>query len=136
MIIKLYTHYNEHEILPLYQSVGWSNYYEQPEMLRGAFAGSLCILAAYEDERLVGIIRAVGDGHSILFIQDILVDPLYQRSGIGTALMNALLERYSHVYQIELATDSTEKTIAFYKSFGFRNLTDMGCCGFMKNGKL
>lgn len=128
MIIKLYTHYNEHEILPLYQSVGWSNYYEQPEMLRGAFAGSLCILAAYEDERLVGIIRAVGDGHSILFIQDILVDPLYQRSGIGTALMNALLERYSHVYQIELATDSTEKTIAFYKSFGFRNLTDMGCC--------
>lgn len=132
MVIKPYTHYKEHEILPLYESVGWRNYSEHPEMLCSAFAGSLCILAAYEDEHLVGIIRAVGDGHSILFIQDILVYPAYQRRGIGTALMNALLEKYQDVYQTELATDHTEKTIAFYRSLGFCPLHEIGCCGFMK----
>ena len=108
MVIKPYSQYCEAEILPLYKAVGWSNYYGHPEMLEKAFAGSLCTLAAYEGENLVGIIRAVGDGYSIVFIQDILVYPAYQRRGIGTALMQALLDRYAHVYQIELATDNTE----------------------------
>lgn len=132
MIIKPYSHYIEAEILPLYKAVGWSNYYEHPEMIEKAYAGSLCILAAFEEEKLVGIIRAVGDGHSILFIQDILVYPEYQRKGIGTALMKTMLDRYAHVYQTELATDNTEKTIAFYKSLGFSPLHEIGCCGFLK----
>ena len=136
MVIKPYSNYSAAEILPLYKSVGWRNYYEHPEMLPKAYAASLCILGAYEDEKLVGILRAVGDGHSILFIQDILVYPEHQHKGIGTALMKAVLEKYPHTYQIELATDNTEKTIAFYKSFGFHNLSDIGCCGFMKIRKM
>ena len=136
MVIKPYIQYSEAEILPLYKAVGWSNYYEHPEMLKKAYAGSLCTLAAYEDETLTGIIRCVGDGYSILFIQDILVYPEYQRRGIGTALMKAVLEKYPHTYQIELATDNTEKTISFYKSLGFRPMQDIGCCGFMKIRKM
>lgn len=136
MTIQPYLCYTEAEILPLYASVGWQFYCKHPEVLEKAFANSLCVLAAYEGDELVGLIRAVGDGLTILFIQDLLVKPAFQRRGIGTALMNALLARYDRVYQVELATDNTEKTIAFYKSFGFRNLNDLGCCGFMKNGKL
>ena len=136
MIIKPYFNYNEAEILPLYESVGWVFYCKHPDVVEKAYANSLCILAAYEDEKLVGLIRSVGDGHTILFIQDLLVHPDYQRKGIGTALMKALLDRYPHVYQIELATDNTEKTVAFYRSVGFHNLSDIGCCGFMKNGTL
>ena len=136
MVIKPYSNYSEAEILPLYESVGWVFYCKHPDIVAQAYANSLCILAAYEDEKLVGLIRCVGDGHTIVFIQDILVYPEYQRRGIGTALMKAVLEKYSHVYQIELATDNTEKTIAFYKSFGFHNLSDIGCCGFMKIRKM
>ena len=136
MVIKPYSNYSEAEILPLYESVGWVFYCAHPDIVAQAYANSLCILAAYEDEKLVGLIRCVGDGHTIVFIQDILVYPEYQRRGIGTALMKAVLEKYSHVYQIELATDNTEKTIAFYKSFGFHNLSDIGCCGFMKIRKM
>ena len=136
MVIKPYTQYSEAEILPLYESVGWVFYCKHPEILEKAYANSLCTLAAYEETKLVGLIRSVGDGHTILFIQDLLIYPEYQRRGIGTALVNALLDQYPHVYQIELATDNTEKTVAFYKSFGFRNLSDIGCCGFMKNGKM
>ena len=132
MDIKPYSQYDETQILPLYRAVGWSNYYNRPEMLKQAFAGSLCTLAAYDAGRLVGLIRAVGDGYSSVLIQDILVYPEYQRRGIGTALMREMPTRYAHVYQIQLATDNTEKTKAFYRSQGFRPMEELGCCGFMK----
>ena len=135
MIIKPYTHYHEHEILPLYESVGWSFYCKHPDVLEKAFANSLCVLAAYEDGKLVGLIRSVGDGHTILFIQDLLIYPAYQHRGIGTALVKAVLEQHPHVYQIELATDNTEKTVSFYKSLGFRPMEEIGCCGFLKMGQ-
>ena len=132
MEIKAYSQYLESEILPLYKSVGGRNYYEHPQMLAKAYEGSLCVLGAYEEEKLVGILRAVGDGHSIVFIQDIMVYPEYQRRGIGTELMRALLRKYENVYQIELATDDTEKTKAFYKSMGFQTMDTVGCCGFIR----
>jgi GNAT superfamily N-acetyltransferase len=132
MEISEYRTYKEAEILPLYESVGWTAYTDQPEVLRKGFENSLLTLAAYEGDQLLGIIRAVGDGYTVVFVQDILVFPEHQRKGIGTALLKALLDGYSHVRQIELATDNTPKTIAFYKSMGFCELSKIGCCGFMR----
>ena len=132
MEIREYRIYNEAEILPLYESVGWTAYTDNPETLRKGFESSMQILAAYEGDQLLGIIRAVGDGYTVVFIQDILVFPEHQRKGIGSALMRAILDRYSHVRQIELATDNTPKTIAFYKSMGFCEISEIGCCCFMK----
>ena len=132
MIICEYMQYIEQEILPLYASVGWTAYTDHPEQLRKGFENSMLTLAAYEGNQLLGIIRAVGDGHTVVFVQDILVFPEHQRKGVGSALLQAILDRYSHVRQIELATDNTPKTIAFYKSMGFREMSEIGCCGFMK----
>ena len=87
---------------------------------------------AYEDDDLLGIIRAVGDGYTVVFIQDILVYPEKQRQGVGTALIKAVLTRYPDVRQIELTTDKTPKTFAFYKSLGFSEFSEMGCCGFIR----
>ena len=132
MQIREYRTYNEAEILELYTSVGWTAYTNHPEALKRGFEKSLLVLGVYEEDTLVGILRAVGDGETILFIQDILVKPDHQRRGIGTALLKEALSRYTHVRQIQLATDNTEKTKAFYRSCGFRELSEIGCCGFMK----
>ncbi|SEK54332.1 GNAT family N-acetyltransferase [Ruminococcus albus] len=132
MEIREYTNYNSDEILRLYSAVGWTAYTADPEALREGYDNSLLVLAAYENDELLGIIRAVGDGATIVFIQDILVFPDKQRQGTGTALLRAILERYPHVRQIELVTDNTEKTVAFYKSMGMREFSELGCCGFMK----
>ena len=132
MEIREYRTYNEAEILRLYASVGWTAYTNHPEVLRKGVENSMLTLAAYEGKNLLGIIRTVGDGHTIMFVQDILVFPEYQRKGVGTALLQAILDRYCHVRQIELATDNTAETIAFYKSMGFRELSEIGCNGFMK----
>lgn len=132
MEIREITEYNENEILPLYTAVGWTAYTEKPEALEQGFKHSLLVLAAYEKDELLGILRAVGDGHTIVFIQDILVYPDRQRQGIGSALLKALLERYPAVRQIELVTDNTPGTVAFYKAMGFSEFSELGCCGFMK----
>jgi len=128
--IREYTNYKEEEILNLYKSVGWINYTNHPKMLKNAYANSLKIFGAYEKEKLLGIIRVVGDGYSVVFIQDILVYPEYQRQGIGTALLKRILQDYKHVYQKHLLTENTEKTIQFYQSLGFIRDTDIGCRAF------
>ena len=132
MEIKAYTEYDEAEILGLYASVGWTAYTDDPAALRNGFSNSLLTLAAYEEAALAGLIRVVGDGHTVVFVQDILVRPQFQRRGIGSALLQAVLDRYANVRQIELATDDTPETTAFYRSIGFRELTELGCRGFMK----
>ncbi len=132
MEIVKYEGYNKDELLELYRSVGWTNYVNNPAMLEKAFKNSLATFAAYEAGILVGIIRAVGDGASIVFIQDIIVLPEYQSRGIGTMLLKHITEMYSDVYQIELMTDDTEKTIAFYESCGFKRAAKLGCCAFMR----
>lgn len=130
--IKEYLIYNEEEILNLYDRVGWSIYTSNPSMMKNAYKHSLKILGAYDGEKLIGIIRVVGDGYSIVYIQDIIVLPEYQRKGIGTILMKEILSEYKDVYQKVLMTDNTERTVQFYKSVGLMMDTDMNCRAFFK----
>lgn len=120
------------EILPLYQSVGWTNYTDAPAMLENALWHSLCVLAARKDGALVGALRAVGDGHSILYVQDLLVLPAFQRQGIGRRLLAELEARYPHVYQTVLLTDDTPASVAFYEACGFTRAAAQGCSAFLK----
>ena len=116
------------EIFPLYKAVGWTNYTSNLTMLQNALEHSLFILTVRdEDGKLIGFLRAVGDGYSILYIQDIIVLPEYQRQGIGTQLLRQTLEYFNEVYQIILTTDSEVKTIAFTA------LSKYGCTSFMAN---
>lgn len=130
--IKSYTTFQLNEILNLYQSVGQSNYVEQKDRLKNAYENSLCVLAAYDKNDLVGIIRAVGDGLTVVFIQDIIVLPTYHRQGIGTKLLKAMIEKYNDVYMMELVTVNTEKTISFYESVGFTSAERLDCTTFIK----
>ena len=122
------------EIFPLYEAVGWTNYTSNPIMLQNALEHSLFILTARDEEgKLIGFLRAVGDGYSIVYIQDIIVLPEYHRQGIGTQLLRQTLKYFNEVYQIILTTDSELKTIAFYEDNGFTALSKYGCTSFMAN---
>ena len=118
-------------VLDLYASVGWSNYTNRPRQLEQAFHQSLFVIAAYDDEELVGLIRAVRDGLTIVFIQDLLVYPHYQRQGIGRSLLQKTLERFKDVYQIQLATEQSDKNLTFYQELGFRQQEDFDCTGMI-----
>ena len=117
-------------VLDLYESVGWISYTAKPKMLEEALKNSLVVLYAFDGDKLVGLIRAVGDGASILFIQDILVNPSYQRQGIGSQFVKKILARFSDVYQIHLLTDNQEGTRQYYQSLGFTEVTTIGCLAY------
>lgn len=132
MEIREYSTYRENEIRDLYQAVGWTAYTEDLQSLARGYRHSLLVLAAYEHDELLGIVRVVGDGCTVVFVQDLLVFPEKQRKGVGTALMTAVLDRFPHVRQIELTADNTPEAIAFYNSLGFSEFSKIGCCGFMR----
>ena len=117
------------DVLHLYQAVGWTNYTNQPQMLEQALPHSLAVYLAFDGEKIVGLIRLVGDGFSSVLVQDLIVLPIYQRQGIGSALMKEALEDYKDVYQVQLVTEETERTLGFYRSMGFEILSTYNCIG-------
>lgn len=120
------------EILDLYEAVGWTNYTARPERLRAGYACSLAVWGAFAGDRLVGVVRVVGDGATIVFVQDLIVAPSHQRMGIGTQLMRAVMNRFSDVYQMELLTDDGSDACALYESLGFVRGDEMGCVSYVR----
>ena len=120
------------EILGLYEAVGWTNYIARPERLRAGYACSLAVWGAFAGDRLVGVVRVVGDGATIVFVQDLIVAPSHQRTGIGTQLMRAVMNRFSDVYQMELLTDDGSGACALYESLGFVRSDAMGCVAYVR----
>ena len=119
------------DVLHLYQAVGWTNYTNQPQMLAQAMTHSLAIYLARDGEKIVGLVRLIGDDFSLVFVQDLIVLPSYQRQGIGSALMKQALADYKDVYQVQLAADESEKTLGFYRSLGFETLSSFQCTGMI-----
>lgn len=133
-------HYSENGIIAfnklvdLYNSVGWTAYTNDPLVMAQLLPGAFSYTSAWDADRLVGLIRTVGDGCSILYIQDLLVHPDYQRQGIGQALINQTLAAAKNIRQIFLSTENTEKTVRFYRSVGFVTMEETGAVTFMYRG--
>lgn len=83
---------------------------------------SLYILIAWDENKLVGLIRIIGDGETIIYIQDILVLREYQRQGIGSKLLETLLDEYKNVGQKVFLTDDTENRDHFIKQMVLNQL--------------
>jgi GNAT superfamily N-acetyltransferase len=108
------------EVLSLYESVGWTAYTRDPELLTRAIrSSSFVVTARNEDGGLVGLARVVSDDATICYLQDILVRPAFQGTGIGRALVEQVAARYQHVRQTVLITDNEPGQRAFYEAMGF-----------------
>lgn len=120
------------ELLKLYNDAQWSAYTNDSYRLKNAFRNSLKVFTVWDTDKLIGLIRVVGDGQTIIYIQDILILKKYQKQGIGSTLLKMILERYKSVRQVVLMTDNTEKTINFYKKNGMIKASECNCIAFMK----
>lgn len=104
-------HYKENyqidksDLEKLYSSVGWAAYTKNLEVLEQAINHSLQVISAWNEDELVGLIRVIGDGFTIIYVQDILVHPDYQDKKIGTELMTKILDNYPEVRQKVLLTE-------------------------------
>lgn len=114
------------ELVALYDAAGWTAYTQDPAALTAAIAGSHTVLTARDDDGLLlGLVRTVSDGVTIVYVQDVLVVPSAHRSGIGGALLDAVLQRYAGVRQTVLLTDAQPGQRAFYESRGLVEAHDV-----------
>ena len=112
-------------VVALYTSVGWLVYAKDPEGLERAMDAAHYVVQARRGDRLIGLARCLSDDVSIAYIQDILVHPDEQGKGVGRALMEDILQRYSHVRQKVLLTDDRPGQLHFYASLGFHNTREL-----------
>lgn len=113
------------EVLSLYSSVGWTAYTSNPELLHQALRNSSFVVSARSaDGRLAGLARAISDDATICYVQDILVRPEYQGTGMGRGLFSEIQQRYRHVRQTVLITDDEPQQRAFYEAMGLTDGAD------------
>lgn len=120
------------ELINLYENVKWIAYTNDVEQLKNAINNSLKVWTVWDKDKLVGLARVVGDDHTIIYIQDILLLEDYQNKGIGSKLLKLILEQYKSIRQVVLMTEDTEKTISFYQKNGMVKTSDYNCITFMK----
>ena len=132
--MEFHTHHNlpTNAILQLYSDAGWTLYTNNPEQLIRAIQNSHYVLSAWDGEELVALLRAVGDGETILYIQDILVLQAYQGQGIGSTLMKMALEAHAQVRQVVLITDQDTGLHTFYRKVGLKEVSEIGLSGFVR----
>ena len=108
-------------LLELYTNAGWTAYTTHPEKLVMAIRNSQFVLSAWHQGKLVGLIRTIGDGSTITYIQDILVHTDFKRKKIGSTLMGKTIDRFQGVRQMVLLTDDNKESRGFYESLGFES---------------
>ncbi len=94
-----------------------------------ALKNDLLDVVAVIDNRVVGMGRLVGDGVMYWYLQEIVVLPEYQGKGIGTAIVNYLLDYVrEHTEKgtfTSVGLTAAEGKETFYERFGFQNSRGM-----------
>ena len=91
-----------------------------PEGLRTVFGNSRYSCVVYDGEQLVGAGRVLADGLDCAYVCDVAVHPEHQRTGLGRAIVDYLVDQSrGHKKIILYAVPGKEP---FYRRFGFRRM--------------
>lgn len=121
------------EYCKLRESVGWINF--SRTQTEKSLQNSLYTVAAEEDNQVVGMGRLIGDGMYYMIV-DIVVQPAYQQMGIGSKILNMIIEYVDSATpgggrsSIQLIAEKGKET--FYESRGFKIIPHEFCGSGMR----
>ncbi|MFC3212416.1 GNAT family N-acetyltransferase [Planomicrobium okeanokoites] len=118
----------------LYEDVEWFAYTKDLDQLAEAVAHFLYVLSIWDNDELIGLIRVIGDGLTIIYIQDILVLKCRQNKGNASELMRRVLIKYRNVRQKVLLTEEAAGVRHFYEKNGFESCDQGTLVAFAKLG--
>ena len=105
----------------LTNSVGWG--IREFLIVEEALKNTLYSLCVYDDNKLIGYGRIIGDKTIFLYIQDIMVLPEYQNKHIGTGIIENLLKQINEYKKINpnirTYLGASKGKESFYEKFGF-----------------
>lgn len=117
----------------LRESVGWMLF--SKEQTQMALMNSLYTVIAVKDSQTVGMGRLTGDGMYYMIV-DIVVQPNYQKQGIGTKIVNMIIEFVDKETpiggrsSIQLIAEKGKET--FYEKLGFKIIPHEFCGSGMR----
>lgn len=118
--------YKEHTPTPtefnsLSDAVGCGT--KDSEILQEALKNTLYSLCVYDDNKLIGYGRIIGDKTIFLYIHNVMVLPEYQNQHIGSQIVTLLLEQVDVYRQVnpDIRTYicAAKGKESFYEKFGF-----------------
>lgn len=83
------------------------------------------VIAAYEDKKLIGFVKAVSDYATLVYIQDLLVLPSYQHLRVNKILMHHLLNYFGTIEQV-VVSPLIKADAKFYRQLGFSAGVEQG----------
>lgn len=103
-------------------AVGWESEMNF-EAAHAALAHSLYGVVVTIGEQVVGMGRFVGDRAIFFYIQDIAVDPGHQQRGLGTKIVDALMQHLSEAAPEKafVGLFAAKGSSPFYERYGFRD---------------
>jgi ribosomal protein S18 acetylase RimI-like enzyme len=107
------------EFIILRHKIGWGE--TDVEMAENSLANSLFHVVIRDESSIIGMGRVVGDGSMYFYVQDVVVDPAYQKQGIGRSLMSEI-ERYLSVAAKKgstIALLAAKGKESFYSQYGY-----------------
>ncbi len=114
--------FTKNQVEELFLSVNWVSG-KYPDCLYKALMNSSNVFTAWDDEKLVGLVRVLDDQEMLAYVHYVLVHPDYQGKGIASELINKVKEEYKDFLYIEVVPEES-KNATFYKKHGFKIMED------------
>ncbi|MDY0221463.1 MAG: spermidine synthase [Desulfobacterium sp.] len=120
--VKIVQSANPLEIMALYRDAGWwkKEYDSDTSFLDTLVAGSTCFAAAFDRGTMVGMGRALSDGVSDAYIQDMVILRQYRKQGIGRRIIQALIHCLTEKKIDWIGLIATPGNQGFYAGMGFK----------------
>ncbi|MHB9098596.1 MAG: GNAT family N-acetyltransferase [Syntrophales bacterium] len=93
--VQVPTEEQAHQIAEMYQAQGWWQPHDDGKecLIASIIRGSHCFVIATDGDKIVGMGRAISDGISDAYIQDLTVKKDRRNQGIGKRILRTLLKR-------------------------------------------
>lgn len=123
--------FTQEEVQQLFLSVGWVSG-QYPSRLYKSLINSSTVLTAWDEDKLVGLVRVLDDSEMVAYMHYVLVNPDYQGQKIAGTMIGMIKEKYKDYLYLEIMPEES-KNAAFYEKFGFNIMANgvaMQLCNF------
>lgn len=106
------------KILEIHNKTEMKRSVDCKQIVSDAFNSSFAVVTAWSDSRLIGFGRMISDCKMYSSIFDVVIDPDFQKRGIGQEIMKKLIDKTPPVSFIILTATTGKEP--FYAKLGFR----------------